>query len=125
VPIADTECLAIFVFDRDKVKQDGIHWRAFLPSPIERSFFRVDGLSDAEVERIGRTDAAANRQQQQLRGCARILADDVIARPPLQLREDEPPPRHGVIFNWPVGRLAQRTLAAELAGAQLGHLAFD
>ena len=71
--IADTECLAIFIYDSNKIKRDGVHWRAFLPSHGERSLFRIDGLSELEVAEIGVRDAATNRQQE-LRGWATLIA---------------------------------------------------
>jgi hypothetical protein len=119
--IADTECLAIFVYDSNKVKRDGIHWRAFLPSQGERSLFRIDGLSALEVAEIGKREAATNRQQE-LKGWARLIAREVTTRPPLLLKADEPPPRHAVITNWPTDTDKQRELAAELAGAQAPHV---
>ena len=119
--IADSECLAIFVYDSNKFKRDGVHWRAFLPSKGERSLFRIDGLSELEVAEIGERDAATNRQQE-LKGWARLIAREVTSRPPLVLKVDEPPPRHGVIANWPAESDKQRELAVELAGVQEPHV---
>jgi hypothetical protein len=115
--IADTEGLAIFVYDSGKMKTDGVHWRAFLPSRDgERSFFRVDELSEQEVALIGRAGVAGNRQDQKLQGWAQIVASEVRSRPPLALKTDEPPPRHGVIEAWPAELQDRNRLAIELAG---------
>ena len=120
--IADTECLAIFVYDSDKVKTDGMHWRVFLPGADgERSFFRVDGLTDLQVAGIGEP-GAAQRPDQSLKGWARLLAQAASSKAPLLLRADEPPPRHGVIHNWPPELDAQKKLAVALAADQLSHV---
>jgi hypothetical protein len=115
--IADTEPLAIFVYDSDKMKTDGAHWKAFLPGKRdgERSFFRVVDLSNDEVNEIGEREAAS-RANQQLRGWAKIVAVDVSSRPPLTLKGREPPPRHGVILDWPTESQAKNELAMALAG---------
>lgn len=114
--IADAEPLAIFVYDSEKMKTDGAHWKAFLPSKDgERSFFRVDTLSEAEVAEIGHREAAS-RQDQQLRGWAEILGLNVRHNPPLRLKAVEPPPRHGVILDWPAESQDKKKLAMALAG---------
>ncbi len=65
--IADTERLAIFVFDSDDMKEDGVHWRAFLPGKDgERSLYRIDGLDFCEVAAIGQ-QLAEQRVSQKLR----------------------------------------------------------
>jgi hypothetical protein len=113
--IADAESLAIFVYDSDKMKTDGAHWKAFLPSKDgERSFFRVDLLSEAEVTDIGR-GAAAARLDQQLRGWAEVLALRVRENPPLRMVVVEPPPRHGIIVDWPPDSQDKKKLAMALA----------
>jgi hypothetical protein len=114
--IADAEPLAIFVYDSDKMKTDGAHWKAFLPAKDgERSFFRVSELSEAQVAEIGHREAAT-RQDQQLQGWAEILGSDVRTRPPLWLKVVEPPPRHGVILGWPAESQDKKKLAMALAG---------
>lgn len=80
----------------------------------ERSFFRVVDLSDDEVKEIGEREAAG-RENQQLRGWAGIVAVDVTSRPPLTLKKSEPPPRHGVIIDWPTESQAKNKLAMALA----------
>jgi hypothetical protein len=114
--IADAESLAIFVYDSEKMKTDGAHWKAFLPSKDGgRSFFRVDSLSESEVAEIGR-QAAATRQDQLLRGWAQVFALDVRGNPPLRMVVVEPPPRHGIIVNWPPESQDKKKLAMALAG---------
>jgi hypothetical protein len=116
--IADAEPLAIFVYDSDKMKADGAHWKAFLPGKNdgERSFFRIEALSESDVAEIGR-QAAETRVDQQLRGWAEIVALIVRSNPPLRLKVAEPPPRHGVIIDWPPESQDKKKLAMALAGA--------
>jgi hypothetical protein len=114
--IADAEPLAIFVYDSEKMKTDGAHWKAFLPSKDgERSFFRIEALSESGVAEIGK-EAAAGRQDQQLRGWAEIFALTVRNNPPLQMTVVEPPPRHGIIIGWPPESQDKKKLAMALAG---------
>ncbi len=115
--IADSERLAIFVFD-DDMKEDGAHWRAFMPgkSDGERSLYRTDGLDFCEVAAIGQ-EVARQRPDNKLRGWAVISASDVRALPGLQLKEAEPPERHGIIDSWPTERIDKVSLAQSLADA--------
>jgi hypothetical protein len=111
--IADSERLAIFVFDSDKMRADGAHWKAFRPDDRgERSFFRIDGLEYAAIAQIGKDVGAETGRT--LHGWAIVQAGKV--RPPLMLKADEPPDRHGVIVGWPTERNDQRSLAQVLAG---------
>jgi hypothetical protein len=113
--IADAERLAIFVFDADRMKTYGVHWRALLPGKDgERSFFRVNGLSSPEVARLG-LQAGENRADQQLQGWAEIRAVEVRKQPPLVLNPAEPPPRHGVVVGWPTASQDKNKLALALA----------
>ncbi len=113
--IADSERLVVFVFD-DDMKQDGAHWRAFMPgkSDGERSLYRSDGLDFCEVAAIGQ-EVANQRPDDKLRGWAVISASDVRKLPGLQLKAAEPPERHGVIDSWPTERIDKVSLAQSLA----------
>jgi hypothetical protein len=114
--IVASEHLAIFVFDSDDMKDDGAHWRAFMPGKDgERSFYRIDGFEYADIALIGR-DVAAQREKA-LRGWGILQAHEVIACPPLQLKVHEPPDGHGVIIGWPTERHERVSLAQSLASA--------
>ncbi len=115
--IADSERLVIFVFD-DDMKEDGAHWRAFMPgkSDGERSLYRSDGLDFCEVAEMGQ-EVARLRPDKKLRGWAVISASDVRGLPGLQLKVSEPPERHGIIDSWPTERIAKVSLAQSLASA--------
>jgi hypothetical protein len=114
--IADSERLAIFVFDSEDMREDGAHWKAFMPSKNdgERSLYRVDGLSLSEIAAIG-NDLASQRISQQLRGWATISARNVRKLSGLQLKAAEPPERHGVIDSWPAEKHEKRSFAQSLA----------
>ena len=114
--VADSERLAIFVYDASKIKTDGVHWRAFLPARDgERSLYRTDELSDAEVAAIGSGEAADNRENQALHGWGVTYARVVRLNPPLVVQSAEPPPRHGVIIGWPAESQDRHKLAMVLA----------
>ncbi|MGO9930569.1 MAG: hypothetical protein ACLPV8_01980 [Steroidobacteraceae bacterium] len=112
--IADSECLAVFVFDSAKMKADGIHWKAFRPDDRgERSFFRIDDLDYAAIAAIG-NEVAAERNQT-LHGWGVLRAKKVRSITPLQLKSDEPPDRHGVIIGWPPESQDERAAAIAMA----------
>ncbi len=123
--IADTESLAIFVLDSKKIKADGVTWRAFMPSEEdgERSVFRVDELSGADIAAIGQREVGDTQKPlpRQIRGWARITAEEVRKRPPLVVVPAEPPPRHAVIRGWPPAREEKQRLAMDLAEVATSH----
>lgn len=117
--IADTERLAIFVLDSDGMREDGAHWKAFLPGKLdgERSFLRIDGLDFCDVAALGQELASQRDPPKQLRGWGVISAGDVRTLcPELRVRSAKPPERHGVIDSWPAEKHEKRSLAQSLAG---------
>jgi hypothetical protein len=113
--IADSERLVIFVFG-DDMKEDGAHWRAFMPGPDgERSLYRTSGLEFCEVAAIGK-DVALERPDKKLRGWAVLSASDVRKLSGFRLRVSEPPEGHGIIDSWPAERIDKVSLAQSLAG---------
>lgn len=124
--IDDAEQLTNYVVESNKFKtdvlpsggtRDVLHFRAFLPDKCgERSVFRMDGLDHNTVIEWGRVFVAQPRCKSIL-GWGRIPAGAVRRQQPLQIRADEPPPRHAVIDQWPTEIEHARTLAMELASA--------
>jgi hypothetical protein len=117
--IADSERLTVFVFDSDDMKEDGVHWKAFMPGKHdgERSLYRIDGFDFCDVSALGQ-DLASQRANQKLRGWGAFSAIDVRnLASGLRLRSDEPPDRHGVIDCWPAEKHEKRSLAQLLAKA--------
>jgi hypothetical protein len=124
--IAETESLAVFVFDSEDLKQDGAHWKAFMPTKAdgERSVYRVDGLDFPGIAAIGQA-IAATRTNQQLRGWATFPASVMAKLPGLRLRPDvlpnrpanEMPERHAVIDSWPAEKNDKRACALVLSDA--------
>jgi hypothetical protein len=122
--VADTESLAIFVLDSKKIKADGVTWRAFMPNEVdgERSLFRVDDLETLDIIELGQREVGdAQTPPRVIKGWAQFIAREVRTRPPLQLVAAEPPPRHGVIRNWPVDWEQKQKLALDLAGVASTH----
>jgi hypothetical protein len=115
--IADTERLAIFVYYARLINKDRVHWRALLPSDDdgERSFFRTDSLSAAEIAALGVGEAANNREDSNLQGWGEMQADVIRSNAPLVLKSDEPPERHGVIIAWPAEIQERNKLAMAMA----------
>lgn len=113
--IADSERLVIFVFG-DDMKEDGAHWRAFMPGADgERSLYRSEGLDFCEVAALGKDVARQRPDNKRLRGWAVISASDVRKLPGLQLKVSEPPDGHGIIDSWPKERMNKVSLAQSLA----------
>jgi hypothetical protein len=116
--IAESERLTVFVLDSGLMKEDGVHWRAFMPGKHdgERSLYRVDGLDFCDVSALGQS-VASERQNQRLHGWGVFSANDVRTLPPpgLRLLSAEPPDRHGVIDCWPTEKHEQRNFAQLLA----------
>lgn len=111
--------IANYVLDADKFKADAVDHRAFLPDKSgERSVFCVAGFTDAEAAAWGQTMVGDVRQPARvIKGWAQFPASLVKSQlaQPLDLRVDEPPPRHGVIVGWPTAKEDQRKLAMFLA----------
>lgn len=82
----------------------------------ERSLYRVDGLSLAEIAAIGQA-LTRTRPTQQLQGWAVFPASEVLKLPDLRLRADEPPERHAVIDSWPAEKHEKKSFAQSLADA--------
>jgi hypothetical protein len=116
--IADTERLAIFVLDSDDMKEDGAHWKAFLPDKLdgERSFYRIDGLDFCEIAAIGQT-VASTRATQKLRGWAVLSVSELRKLSGLKYKAAEPPERHGVIYDWPAEKQDKRSYAQSITDA--------
>ena len=112
-PVADAETLARYAVESSKLKQDGVHWRIFLPdSRGETSVFRIDGLDAAAIAQIGRDEVAAVAGKTLL-GWGEVYASD--ARPQLTVTADEPPERHAVMRSWPAETEKRQELALRLA----------
>ena len=123
--IDDGEYLTNFVLESNKFKSEKlasgggvrvvVHYKAFEPEKTgERSVFRMDGLDKDAIAELGRTFVGQPREKP-IYGWGRIKAVAVRRAVPLQVRADEPPPRHAVIDTWPPEVEHARALMMELA----------
>jgi len=119
--VADTERLANFVLESNKLTRDGVHFKAFLPGGDgQRSLFRIDGLSDEYVAATGQA-FVGNLRDKLVLGWGTIRAASIRKVIPLLLRADKPPPRHAVIEGWPDEIERRRALAMQLASKSDAH----
>ena len=89
--------------------------RAFHPAPRDHktSIFRVRGIKEQKIWKLGEIYVAQPRGKE-LRARVDLVAMDVIDTE-LQVESQEPPPRHGNIFGWPLEKHAWMSRAQELA----------
>ncbi len=89
---------------------------AFLPNQkVETSVFRTTGLDEAIIWPLA--DAAVlNREGAALHGRADISARNVRATS-LEIRAQEPPPRHADLIGWSSEKDAQKSRAQQLSAA--------
>lgn len=117
------EILSRFLFSSSDyaVSERRVKPRAFLPPKDGKtSCFRVDGLTKANIERLGKEKVAVARGKP-LRGWATLTAR-VIPSQGLSFDPDDTPPRHVNLASWPVGKDEQLEIAQELAAASKLHL---
>jgi hypothetical protein len=113
--VADPEALVHYIKESSKFAADGVNHRLFLlpKNGTNKSVFRVDGLSIAEVLALG-VEHVGKAAEKPIYGWARLIARDVRSLS-LSVRPDEPPPRHALIEGWPTGWEDQRVLAMAIA----------
>lgn len=88
------------------------------PQDWKTSVFRVDGLSQTDVAKIGAAHVAS-RLGRPLHGWGRLTVQSVISVG-LQIEADDVPKRHANIVGWPEGKARkseQQLLAQMLAEA--------
>src|SRR5580658_9319528 len=119
--IDDGEYLTNFVLESNKFRNEELaghggvrvvlRHTAFMHDQTgERSVFRMDGLTQDAVAELGRVFVGQPREKPIL-GWGRLTAGVVRRIAPLQVRADEPPPRHAVIDTWPPDIEHARSLA--------------
>jgi hypothetical protein len=113
--IDDNENLARFIFSRKHFsrQQQRVKAEAYMPSRGEVSVFRIDGLERTAIWKIG-SDVASKREQT-LYAHGDTKGSEV-RRVGLDIRPDEPPPRHANIVGWPENdKPRQKVIALQLA----------
>lgn len=111
--VEEKEPLARFIFSGNYFAKGIVKHGAFLPHPYnELSVSRTASLSKNEIIELGKPVAVKNERT--FYGWAEVMVEH-IRRCSLEVRPDEPPPRHALIFNWPDEKSAQKLLAMEIA----------
>ena len=96
--------------------------QALMPAPDGKtSVYRIGGLSDASIMRVGVREVGAKRNKE-VRGWAAFFAAD-LAQSGLRADANDRPPRHVDIVGWPKEKDERLQVAQELAarcGLRLG-----
>ena len=89
--------------------------RAFHPAPSDhkKSVFRVRGLTEHEIWKLGDMYVALPRGKE-LRARAELLVEQITGVG-LRVEPEEPPPRHANIVGWPEEKHEWMSRAQELA----------
>jgi len=121
-PIDLSETLSRFIVQSNWIKpsDNSVRYTAFMPNPNngETSVFRINGITDKDIWRIG-CEEVAKKLSKTLYGRADIIANAVLSEK-LSVIPKEPPERHANITDWPEERSHQKLTAMELsAEAQL------
>jgi hypothetical protein len=116
--VADHERLSRFLVFRRWFNPEGKYVKpaAFLPNQkLETSVFRTTDLDDATVWPLA-DDTVLNREGALLHGRGDILARQVRVTG-LEIRAQEPPPRHADLVGWSSEKDAQKSQAQQLSAA--------
>jgi hypothetical protein len=116
--VDDNEKLARYIFSTRHFSRQPtrVKMEAYMPSRGEVSVFRINGLDQASIWEIG-SDVAKKRERT-LYARGDTNAEDV-RKIGLNIRPDEPPPRHANIVDWPPDneKPRQKVIALQLAAA--------
>lgn len=117
MPIEEDEQLARFAVEKTYFRADNtVRHNAFMPaSDGTVSVYRQDGLSEEQIQELGRIYVATPRNKPLL-GRAVIRVREVLLRQ-LNVNEAEPPPRHAIIVGWPEAQEKRKEKALELAAS--------
>ncbi len=116
VPVNDAETIARFVFFSDEVRADGTP-RPKLYEPDrhhECSVFRTDGLSKAEVQRIGDKEVSPNYGKLPYGHCD-LFVGQVRNKANMRVEAAEPPKHHACIRGYEQDKAAWKLQAAMLS----------
>ena len=114
--VADDERLSRFVVFRRwlNVQEQYVKAAAFLPDKkLSTSVFRTTALEEAAIWPLA-NDTLANREGAQLHGRGDIFCRQVKVTG-LEVRAQEPPPRHADLIGWSTEKDAQKSLAQQLS----------
>jgi hypothetical protein len=113
--IGASEILSRYIFSTRYFSRNPprVKAEAYMPSRGEVSVFRIDGLSETAIWEIG-SDVARKRDRT-LYARGDTKASDVM-RLGLDIRPNEPPPRHADLVGWPENdKPRQKLIALQVA----------
>ena len=112
-PVGLAEVVVRFALESNKLKKQSSTF--FLPdSNGETSVYRSQGLEEASVWSLGRSEVAAARRMA-LRGRADIVVESASTGGLSVIAEPSEHPRHANIVGWPSEKSARKELALRLA----------
>jgi hypothetical protein len=99
-----------------------VKWQAFRPvlGTHKTSVFRVQGLTQVEIWRLG-DEHIASLAGQEILALAELSVEQILAVQ-LRIEPEEPPPRHANIVNWPLEKHEWMSQAQELAAMAILRL---
>lgn len=116
--ISPYESLARYLLEKSKFSmlKNSVLPSGFMPTAnLDLSVYRIDNLEIEEIWEIGRKDViAAMTMPKELYGIAKIKASKVLENG-LEIKPQEPPPRHANMIGWPKEKERQKMIAIELA----------
>ena len=123
--VEDIESIARYVFFSDEVRADGTP-RPKLCEPDrqhECSVFRTDGLSKAEVQRMGDVEVSPNYNKLPYGHCD-LFVGQVRNKVNMRLEAEEPPKHHACIRGYEQDKAAWKLQAAMLSQQAAGIVRF-
>jgi hypothetical protein len=122
-PLAPSEILSRFVIQTNwyKPSDNCVRYAAFMPNPKngETSVFRISGISERDIWKIGDREVGVLRNKPVL-GRADIGASFIYTKG-LKVVPSEPPVRHANIVGWPEEKSEQTLIALQLAAEAIFH----
>jgi len=107
----------LFQSNRFSTEQSRVKYTAFLPPPSLRlSVFRLTGLSENAIWKIGGRIIRESKSFKKFYGVAEIVAS-TAQNLYLCIKPDKTPPRHANIVGWPEEKSERLLIAKEIAAS--------
>jgi len=122
-PVTPCEVLSRFIMQTNwyRLSDNCVKYAAFMPNPKngETSVFRISGISERDIWKIGDREVGVLRNKPVL-GRADIVPSFVFTKS-LKVVPSEPPVRHANIVGWPEEKSEQTLIALQLAAEAIFH----
>ena len=115
--IGDDEKLTRYIFSTRHFSRQSprVKAEAYMPNRGEVSVFRIDGLNQAAIWKIGGDVAMKRERTLYARGDTKVNDARKVG---LDILQDEPPPRHANLVGWPESdKPRQKVIALQIAAA--------